>query len=608
MIGRSTMPRSSSSGRARIRRYRPRLDAVEPRVLLSAFAVTDVADFGAGSLRQAIMDANNAGGANTITFDIPGAGPHVISPATALPRITSPLTIDGYTQPGSSANTSTTGDNAVPSIVIDGAGITSLSQSIGLQVNADNSTLEGLVIQNFNGVGVALVGNNDALLGDFIGTDATGLISQPNGLGVGVLGAGASIGGTAASARNMISGNSAGIGIANLSLNSLTSVTPEAGSVVQNNLIGTSATGSGNLGNSIAGVAILGTGNIVGGTAPGQANTIAFNGEAGSVINLGVGIVIGALEPTANAPISVQSTGDLISGNSIYSNRNLGIGLLNIPTATLLPLLNTSTANIPSVVTNLLLNLNLGVTANNNSGNQTGPDNLENFPVLASAVTQQGTTTIRGTLDSLPNSSFQVQFFSSPTASATGYGEGQVYLGETTVTTGSSDMASFAFTPSTAVPVGQVIAATAIDSSNNTSEFSKAITVAAQAVTTGPLVVSVKRFGIKAQRQSIVLTFNEQLDPSRAGAVSNYSLFLVQKHKHSAVRIASAVYNPNTLTVTLTTKRKLAAHGPYSLTVSGTGAGLTDLNGTLLDGKGNGVPGSDFTTTLGAAISDKLDV
>jgi hypothetical protein len=594
------IPPSRSGGRGGRRRYQPRLDAVEPRVLLSTFTVTSVADSGPGSLRQAILEANAIGGTNTISFDIPGTGPHVISPVTALPRITSPMTIDGYTEPGSRPNTSATADNAVPTIVIDGAGISDLGQSLGLQVDADLSTVQGLDIQNFNGVGVALIGSDDMLQGDFIGTDATGMIAQPNGLGVGVLGAGGVIGGTAAAARDLISGNTAGIGIANLALGGLTTLTPITGSVVQNDLIGTDATGSGNLGNSIVGVAILGSGNTVGGTAAGQANTIAFNGEAGAVVNLGAGIVIAALEPTSGAPFSIQSTGDLISGNSIYSNRSLGIGLLSIPTATLLPLLNTATPNIPSVVTNFLLNLNLGVTANNNSGNETGPDNLENFPDLASAVTAGGVTTIRGALNSTPNTSFQVQFFASPNTGPTGYGEGQVFLGETTVPTNSSGTGSFVFTPPAAVPVGQVIAATAVDPSNNTSEFSKAITVTSQASSTGPQVMSAQRFGMRAQRQSIVLTFNEPLDPTRAGNANNYSLFLVKKHGKSSVAIASAAYNPTTLTVTLTAAHKLNGHGQYSLTVLGTGNGLTDLNGNPLDGKDKGIPAVNFTTILSA--------
>ena len=103
-------------------------------------------------------------------------------------------------------------------------------------------------------------------------------------------------------------------------------------------MIGTNATGAGNLGNGVIGVALAGSGNIVGGTSPGQANTIAFNGEVGSVLNIGVGVVVMGLSPSASSPISVQSTGNLISGNSIHDNHNMGIGLLDIPTSSVLPL------------------------------------------------------------------------------------------------------------------------------------------------------------------------------------------------------------------------------------------------------------------------------
>ena len=406
----------------------------------------------------------------------------------------------------------------------------------------------------------------------------------------------------------MISGNAAGIGIANLALGGSFMVTPVAGSVVQNDLIGTDATGVGNLGNSIAGVAILGSGNVVGGTAPGEANTIAFNGKAGAVLNLGVGIVVVALDQTPNVPISVPSTGDLISGNSIFSNHNLGIGLLDVPTSTLLPLINISTDNLPTVISNFLTNLNLGVTPNDHLDAHTGPNNLQNFPDLASAVTGNGVTTVRGTLDSTPNTSFTIQFFSSPTANATGYGEGQVFLGETIVQTDANGIAPVVFTPSAAVPVGQVIAATAIDPGNNTSEFSKAVTVTPEVVATGPHVVRVQRFGIRAQPRSIVLTFDQPLDSLRAGNAGNYSLALLTQSRRSPVPretpipITSAVYDPAALTVTLTPRRSLTVQGRYLLTVRGTGTGVADLNGNLLDGNNDGIPGGNFTTILRRTI------
>src|SRR5947207_1496926 len=85
------------------------------------FNVTITDDSGAGSLRQAITDANNHAGTDTIAFSIPGSGFQTITPMTQLPSISSPVVIDGYTQPGSSANSLSNGDNAVVLIEISGA-------------------------------------------------------------------------------------------------------------------------------------------------------------------------------------------------------------------------------------------------------------------------------------------------------------------------------------------------------------------------------------------------------------------------------------------------------------------------------------------------------
>ena len=78
----------------------PRLELLEDRLAPATFTVVNTLDSGAGSLRQAILDANALVGSDSIEFNIPGAGVRTISPATGLPLITSPVEIDGYTQPG----------------------------------------------------------------------------------------------------------------------------------------------------------------------------------------------------------------------------------------------------------------------------------------------------------------------------------------------------------------------------------------------------------------------------------------------------------------------------------------------------------------------------
>jgi len=57
--------------------------------------VSGTADSGEGSLRQAILDSDHSPGPNTIAFNIPGTGPAVITPLSALPVITTPVDING---------------------------------------------------------------------------------------------------------------------------------------------------------------------------------------------------------------------------------------------------------------------------------------------------------------------------------------------------------------------------------------------------------------------------------------------------------------------------------------------------------------------------------
>src|SRR5438132_474984 len=102
-------------------------------LLASTFTVTNTNDSGAGSLRQAILDANANAGADTIAFNIPSSGVQTITPATPLPAITDPVTIDGYTQTPCASNSApcsqpntlalANGDNAVLLIELNGTSV-----------------------------------------------------------------------------------------------------------------------------------------------------------------------------------------------------------------------------------------------------------------------------------------------------------------------------------------------------------------------------------------------------------------------------------------------------------------------------------------------------
>ncbi|MFN2511683.1 MAG: hypothetical protein ABR568_09595 [Pyrinomonadaceae bacterium] len=95
------------------------------------FTVTNTNDSGLGSLLQAMLDANANAGTDTITFNITGSGVHTIAPLSVLPTITDPVIIDGYTQPGASANTLAVGSDAVLLIEIDGINVNTFNDTYG---------------------------------------------------------------------------------------------------------------------------------------------------------------------------------------------------------------------------------------------------------------------------------------------------------------------------------------------------------------------------------------------------------------------------------------------------------------------------------------------
>jgi titin len=252
----------------------------------ATYTVTSVADSGAGSLRQAILSANGNPGLNTIVFNISGTGPFTITPASALPTITVPVVIDGTTE---------TGYAGTPLIEINGSSLPSSTD--GLLISAGGSTVRGLAINRCprDAIRIQSLGTN-VIQGNFLGTDPSGTIARANGEG-GVMiysSPGNLIGGTTASARNLISGgNQNGIYL----FNSAT------GNVVSGNYIGTSVTGLAGLKNVYNGLEIANSSsNLVGGTNPGAGNVISGNGQSGIYF------------------LSAPATSNLVQGNYIGVN------------------------------------------------------------------------------------------------------------------------------------------------------------------------------------------------------------------------------------------------------------------------------------------------
>ena len=160
-----------------------------------------------------------------------------------------------------------------------------------------------------------------------------------------------------------------------------------------------------------------------------------------------------------NAP---QPVGARISGNAIYANGGIGINLVG----------GTEDAQ--------------GVTANDPGDGDTGPNNLQNYPVITS-VEGGSFLSLQATLNSTPSTTFELDVYATPSSDATSYGEGQTFLGYLFVTTDASGNASFSGTIGTPVGIGQAITMTATDPEGNTSEFSAPVVVT---TTSGDQVVT----------------------------------------------------------------------------------------------------------------------
>ena len=347
---------------------------------------------------------------------------------------------------------------------------------IGGESPEDRNLISGVA-----GAGVSLETRSNMVLGNFIGTNASGTGAIPNGTGIFVDGAENQIGNADPGSRNVVSGNgNRGIVIGN--------VLGDPGAsenAVQGNYIGSNAAGDAALGNGGSGIGIYGPDNVVGGPGAGEGNLIAANAGSGIEIIAGdqavvqgnrIGTDAAGVIPLGNALAGIAihaqhvqtggvgsgeantiayagsagvivfgGEGNTIRGNSIYSNADLGIDLGND-----------------------------GANFNDDLDPDDGPNERQNYPVLSSVTT--GTTTrVQGVLHSTPSTSFTLDFYANPSCMRlpSEFLEGQTYLGAAQLTSDGSGTAMFDVTLPAPTETGARIALTATDPYGNTSEFSQ---------------------------------------------------------------------------------------------------------------------------------------
>ncbi|MEA2572460.1 MAG: hypothetical protein QOI24_4461 [Acidobacteriota bacterium] len=413
----------------------------------ATFTVTTNADSGAGSLRQAIADANAAGTASTITFDLPRAIA-IIKPLTPLPEVAANGTLDGRLPVGSPAN---------GGIEINGSSCTA-PQSNGLVTSGVVSFLR---FTYWNGFGI------DAKGSAVVSTCTVGIGEarepRPNANGIRAADR-ASIGDPNAS-PNTIAGN-IGAGIV---VNSSTAV------VITGNYIGLDLTPNA-IGVLIEGDPQTPMNVVIDQAGQGRGNTFGRNTSAQVEVrhSTGVKIANNTFTDTHSDSVGVRikdSTAVNVTSN-IFQWQHIGVSVEG-----------TSSRNM--IVGNAMQRTGIGIdlngdgrTANDDRDGDSGPNALQNYPTLTSAIPAGTSVTVSGVFNSAPNQTFEIDFYTDgQTCSSTG-SEGWTLRDTKSVTTdaaGNAPLTSII----TGLNTGTTITATARDSSGNTSEFSNCVHVEA---------------------------------------------------------------------------------------------------------------------------------
>lgn len=490
----------------------------------SRFVVTSPNDSGAGTLREAVIAANANPDRSTIDFDIDrnafGNGPWTIRLATNLPEFRTPVLIRGYSQPGSLPPTST--GNGRPMIEIDtDAGA---ANAFAFMRGAEASVVTGL---SFIGgtaprasAALLVMADDVRISASFIGLRADGSLQGYGSQAIGAVCADrVIIGGNNPSDGNIIAASGGGRGGGGV-------IMTGTGHVVRHNWIGIDAIGAASLSSSVVGDGLL-TGRIavllpagplqrlysatVQQSYFGLRDALIADNRFGSVTGTAIHL-LGTNNPTANNRIERNAFGRdiwLSSGahvdtairlsqgasdnritDNIIGRANSGVllGDARETPPTQAGSGNRLSGNLFYDVAFPLVGLDaanhFAPLANDANDADSGPNGLQNKPVLTTATTAGG---VEGVLDAVPNSSYRVELFLAASCHPAGGGGAEFVLDALDVTTDGSGRARIATRLSRLPPgglkVGDVISAIATDGTGNSSEFSNCVRVDAATAT-----------------------------------------------------------------------------------------------------------------------------